>query len=83
MTGTSINLPYILNNLISLPIKEKIEIIAMLSKSLVEENQVSAKVDNWADSLYGAWKDDRSAEEIVADIRASRTSNRDVVSLFD
>ena len=29
----------------------------------------------WADRFVGAWKDDRSADEIVNDIRSARTAN--------
>ena len=36
----------------------------------------TAKADTgWADSFVGAWKDDRSADEIVKDIRSARTAN--------
>jgi len=33
------------------------------------------------EELAGAWVDDRSAEEIIADLRQSRTPNRDRVKL--
>jgi hypothetical protein len=34
----------------------------------------------WADRYAGAWKDNRSTEEIVGDIRNSRTTNsREIV----
>ena len=29
----------------------------------------------WADRFVGAWKDDRSADEIVKEIRSARTAN--------
>jgi len=33
----------------------------------------------WANRFVGAWKDDRSAEDIINDIRESRTTNtRDI-----
>lgn len=31
--------------------------------------------EGWADRFCGAWKDDRSADEIVNDIRSARTAN--------
>ena len=33
------------------------------------------------DELCGAWQDDRSAEEIIEDLRRSRTPNLDRVNL--
>ena len=41
-----------------------------------------AKADkNWADRFVGAWKDSRSAEEIISDIRESRTANSREIEL--
>ena len=43
-------------------------------KSLVPTKE--AKTDaGWADRFVGAWKEDRSADEIVNDIRSARTAN--------
>lgn len=36
---------------------------------------------NWASRFSGAWKDDRSAEEIINDIRESRTTNSREIEL--
>ena len=36
---------------------------------------------DWANRFSGAWKDSRSAEEIIQDIRESRTDNGREVSL--
>ncbi len=38
-------------------------------------------VTGWADRFVGAWKDDRSADEIVNDIRSARTANSIEVEL--
>jgi DNA phosphorothioation-dependent restriction protein DptG len=56
--------------------KEKIELIALLSSSLtsVSERPASHK-KGWASRFAGTWKDSRSAEEIIDDIRAARTTN--------
>ena len=36
----------------------------------------STKADaGWADRFVGAWKDDRTADDIVSDIRSARTAN--------
>ncbi len=54
----------------------KLELITLLSSSMahpIEETDKSRK--GWASRFSGVWKDSRSAEEIVADIRAARTKN--------
>ena len=43
-------------------------------KSLAPAKKEKADT-GWADRFVGAWKDDRSAEEIVNDIRSARTAN--------
>jgi len=44
-------------------------------KSLAPAKTTKAET-GWADRFVGAWKDDRSADEIVNDIRSARTSNK-------
>ncbi len=42
----------------------------------------SAKAESgWADRFVGAWKEDRSADEIVSDIRSARTTNNIDINL--
>ena len=36
---------------------------------------------DWANRFAGAWKDDRSAEEIISDIRECRTANSREIEL--
>ena len=43
-------------------------------RTLVPAKKANAEA-GWADKFVGAWKDDRSADEIVDDIRSARTSN--------
>ena len=43
-------------------------------KSLKPAKKTKAEA-GWADRFVGAWKDDRSAEEIINDIRSARTAN--------
>ena len=43
-------------------------------KSLSPAKKAKAEA-GWADRFVGAWKDDRSADEIVNDIRSARTAN--------
>lgn len=55
---------------------EKIELIALLSSSLTNtsEHPIPQK-KGWASRFAGTWQDSRSAEDIVEDIRAARTTN--------
>lgn len=56
----------------------KLDLISQLSQSMKEPNasdEVSLK------SLFGAYRSEETAEEIIADIRASRVNNRTLESL--
>ena len=56
--------------------REKIELIALLSSSMTNINELPAPtMKGWASRFAGKWKDSRSAEEIVRDIREARTTN--------
>ena len=56
----------------------KLYLISKLSLSLMEEKQ-SSRVS--LQSLFGAYESDETAEEIIANIRASRVSNRTIETL--
>jgi len=48
----------------------------LLSSSMTRPESPAAKPrKGWASRFAGVWKDSRSAEEIVEDIRAARTAN--------
>ena len=49
-------------------------------KSLIPAKKKDASPD-WANRFVGAWKDSRSAEEIISDIRESRTTNSREIDL--
>ncbi len=51
----------------------KIKIIAKLSNSIVNETTENKRL---ADKFYGAFKSNKNAEEIIADITESRTFKR-------
>lgn len=59
----------------------KLELITLLSSSvdLTETEQKSER--GWTKSFAGRWQDDRTADEIIADIRASRNANMKDVEL--
>ena len=51
--------------------------IARLSNSLLNQDK-PAEDSQWASAFAGKWIDARSAEEIIDDIRESRTSNEEI-----
>ena len=54
----------------------KLELITLLSSSMTHSEEPIAKPrKGWASRFAGVWKDSRSAEEIVEEIRAARTAN--------
>ncbi len=61
----------------SLSRENKIKLIAKLSNSIIDE--VSEK-ENVIDRFFGAFKSDKSAEEIIKNIKDSRRFNRKVES---
>jgi hypothetical protein len=56
----------------------KLDLISKLSQSL-KETEIVSEVS--LQSLFGAYKSDETAEEIIAGLRASRVSNRNIESL--
>jgi hypothetical protein len=59
----------------SLSKENKLKLIAKLSNSLVEE---TVEEENLADKFFGAFKSGKSAEEIISEIRGSRSFNRTI-----
>lgn len=55
--------------------ENKLRLIAKLTKSIVEEE---VEEENLADRFYGAFKSEKSAEDIITEIRNSRTFNRTI-----
>ena len=53
------------------------ELIAKLSASLVDKDNTS-DTSNWTSEFVGRWEDDRTADEVIEDIRGARTSNREI-----
>lgn len=56
----------------------KLELIAKLSASLVAKDNTSDTSKNWTSEFVGRWEDDRTADEVIEDIRGARTSNREI-----
>jgi predicted metal-binding transcription factor (methanogenesis marker protein 9) len=59
----------------SLSKENKLRLIDKLSKSIVDE---AAKDENLADKFFGAFKSEKSAEDIITEIRNSRTFTRTI-----
>jgi len=59
----------------SLSKENKIKLIAKLSNSIVEE---TIENENIVDEFFGACKSEKSAEELIKEIRESRTFNRTI-----
>lgn len=55
----------------------KLELIAKLSASLLTKDDTS-DTPNWTSEFVGRWEDDRTAAEVMEDIRSARTSNREI-----
>ena len=55
--------------------KEKLDLIALLSTSLIKAEPAEVNPSKWASRFVGVWKDSRTADEIVSDIRDARTAN--------
>ena len=63
----------------NLSVGAKLELISRLSSSLLSTTEdVSNTKTRWTSRFAGCWKDERTADEIVDDLRSARTSNRDV-----
>ena len=56
----------------------KLELITLLSSSMTHPEEEEEKTEprkGWASRFSGKWKDSRSAEEIMEEIRTARTNN--------
>ncbi len=54
----------------------KLDLISRLSASLLKRKTTDDA--HWFSEFAGQWKDSRSADEIVSDMREARTSNREI-----
>lgn len=57
----------------------KLELISKISKSL--DDTKNKPTDNSWKKLFGAWESDKSAEEIIEEIKESRFTNRQIEEL--
>ena len=64
--------------------EDKLDLVDFIIKSMrVARSKinigVSTESKNWVDELEGKWVDSRSVEEMICDIKSSRTNNSDVI----
>lgn len=52
-----------------------------LAEKLLEETREEAKTKEMLDKHFGKWKDNRSADEIIEDIRNSRSEIRNPLNM--
>lgn len=53
----------------------KLELITLLSSSVANSVAEPSDDKGWTKSFAGRWQDNRTAEDIIEDIRASRNAN--------
>lgn len=53
----------------------KLELITLLSNSVANSVSGASNEKGWTKSFAGRWEDDRTAEEVIEDIRNSRNAN--------
>lgn len=55
----------------------ELRLMKQVSVSLLAEDD-TPDTPNWTSEFAGRWKDDRTADEVIEDIRGARTSNREI-----
>ena len=56
----------------------KLRSIKLVSASLLADDDVPDTLLDWTSEFAGQWEDDRTADEVIEDIRGARTSNREI-----
>ena len=67
------------NPLRSLRREDKINLVAMLTNEIAKEAEIKAKNKDVVNHFFGAFQSDKSAEEMINEIRASRIFDRKIV----
>ena len=73
-----------LRDIYNLSNEDKLDLVDMIIKSMRVAGSkikvgVRKKSKNWVDELEGKWVDSRSVEEMISDIKSSRTNNSDII----
>ena len=68
-----------LKEIYNLSTEDKLDLVDMIIKSMKSAvTKAKPKTSSWADQFEGKWQDSKDADEMVADIRASRTTNSSI-----
>ena len=73
-----------LRDIYNLSNEEKLDLVDLIIKSMRVAHYkigigISKKSINWVDELEGKWIDSKSVDEMMSDIRSSRTNNSEVI----
>ena len=73
-----------LRDIYNLSNEEKLDWVDLIIKSMRVAHSkigigISKKSINWVDELEGKWIDSKSVDEMISDIRSSRTNNSEVI----
>ena len=73
-----------LRDIYNLSNEEKLDLVDLIIKSMrVAHSKIGIKKKkksiNWVDELEGKWIDSKSVDEMISDIRSSRTNNSEVI----
>ena len=73
-----------LRDIYNLSNEEKLDLVDLIIKSMRFARSkinigVNKKSINWVDELEGKWIDSKSVDEMISDIRSSRTNNSEVI----
>jgi len=68
------------NSLRSLRREDKINLVAMLTNDIAKGVEKKMKNKDMVNHFFGAFQSDKSAEEMIDEIRANRNFNREIVS---
>ena len=73
-----------LRDIYNLSNEDKLDLVDLIIKSMRVAHSkigigISKKSINWVDELEGKWIDSKSVDEMISDIRSSRTNNSEVI----
>ena len=68
-----------LKEIYNLSTEDKLDLVDMIIKSMKSAvTKAKPNTGSWVDQFEGKWRDSKNADEMVADIRASRTTNSSI-----
>ena len=70
-----------LKDIYSLSTEDKLDLVDLIIKSIRSAKELvkpKTQLNSWVDQFEGKWEDSKSADEMVENIRASRTTNTSI-----